>query len=161
MVVASDALSLSTIQGLGTLANRLIVVSPFPPISAASQYPGLEQFKKDMAAELASGDKDAAGYQTYDRAVAVLGYFGVIAVADLAGKGHFDTSAALKQALNSTTKFDLGGVIPPWSPNKSVSTVYPRASNDAFYEAAWDNGTLKMLSSAPIHVAKYVDQTNS
>ena len=159
-VVAADALTLSDFQGLGSLANKMLIVSAFPPVSAASQFPGLAQYKSDMAAELASGDQTAAGYQTYNRDVALEAYFGVIAIQKIADQAKATTAAAFKTAINSATNVDLGGVIPPWTPNKSVSTVVPRASTDGEYISEWDNGTVKLLTPTPIPVAKLVNESN-
>ena len=159
-VTAADALTLSDFQGLGSLANKMLIVSAFPPISAASQFPGMEQYKTDMAAELASGDKTAAGYATFNRDIALEGYFGVIAVQKIADQAKATTAAAFKTAINAATNVNLGGVIPLWSPNKSVSTAVPRASTDSEYISEWDNGTLKLLTPTPFPVAKMVDESN-
>ncbi|HEX4259131.1 MAG TPA: ABC transporter substrate-binding protein [Streptosporangiaceae bacterium] len=160
-VVAADALQLSTVKSLGSLASRLIFVSPFPPASAAAEYPGMKQFNEDMAAELAAGDKSAANYQVFDRGIALEAYFGVIAIQKIADQAKVSDSAGLKKTLDSAKNVDLGGVIPPWTPNKSISKVIPRASNDAMYISVWSGGKLKLLTDKPIAVASLVDATNS
>jgi ABC-type branched-subunit amino acid transport system substrate-binding protein len=159
-VVAADALTLSDFQGLGSLANRELIVSAFPPISAAGQFPGMQQFKSDMAAEVAAGDTADAGYLTFNRDVVLDGYFGVIAVQKIADQAHATTAAEFKTAINAAKDVDLGGVIPPWSPNTSISTAVPRASNDAEYISEWDNGSLKLLTPQPIRVVQEVDESN-
>jgi ABC-type branched-subunit amino acid transport system substrate-binding protein len=159
-VVAADALTLPDFQGLGSGANRFLVVSAFPPISAASQFPGMQQFKSDMAAEVAAGDTADAGYTTYNRDVVLEAYFGVIAVQKIADQAKATTAAAFETAIKSAKNVDLGGVIPPWSPNTSISKAVPRASSNAEYISQWDNGTLKLLTSTPIQVASMVDSSN-
>lgn len=159
-VVAADALTLSDFQGLGSLANRELIVGAFPPISAAAQFSGMEQFKSDMAAEVAAGDTADAGYLTFNRDVVLDAYFGVIAVQKIADQAKATTAAEFKTAINAAKAVDLGGVIPPWSPNTSVSTAVPRASNDAEYISEWNNGALKLLTSQPVKVAKMVDESN-
>jgi ABC-type branched-subunit amino acid transport system substrate-binding protein len=161
-VLAADALTLPDLQGMGPQASgRELVVSAFPPISAASQFPGMEQYKEDMAAELATGDKDAASYATYNRDVALEGYFGVIAVQQIADAAHATDAAAFKTAINSAKDVNLGGVIPPWTPNTSVSKSVPRASDQAEYISEWVNGGLKLLTTKPLLVANWVDKSNS
>lgn len=159
-VVAADALTLSDFQGLGSLADRELIISAFPPISAAGQFPGMQQFKSDMAAEVAAGDTADAGYLTFNRDVVLDAYFGVIAIQKIADQAHAMTAAEFKTAINAAKNVDLGGVIPPWSPNTSISTAVPRASNDAEYISEWDNGTVKLLTLQPIQVAQMVDKSN-
>jgi ABC-type branched-subunit amino acid transport system substrate-binding protein len=159
-VVAADALTQSDYKGLGSLANRILIVSAFPPVSAASQFPGIAQYKADMAAELASGDQTAAGYATFNRDVALDSYFGVIAVQKIADQAKATTAAEFKTAINAAKDVNLGGVVPPWTPNASISTAVPRASNGAMYISQWDNGTEKLLTTTPIQVANYVNESN-
>jgi ABC-type branched-subunit amino acid transport system substrate-binding protein len=159
-VVAADALTLSDYQGLGSLANKELIVSAFPPVSAASQFPGMAQYKADMAAELASGDKTAAGYATFNRDVELDSYFGVIAVQKIADQAKATTAPAFKTAINAAKDVNLGGVVPPWTPNASISAAVPRASNGAMYISAWDNGTVKLLTLKPIQVGQMVNESN-
>jgi ABC-type branched-subunit amino acid transport system substrate-binding protein len=160
-VIAADALTLSDIQGLGALGNRLLIATSFPPITAAGQYPGVAQYKSDMAAELASGDKAAAGYDTYNRDVAMEAYTGVIGIQKVANQAKADDAASLKKALDSAKNVDMGGLIPAWTPNKSISKVLPRVSTGSQYISAWDNGKLKLLTTKPIDVTSMVDSSNS
>jgi ABC-type branched-subunit amino acid transport system substrate-binding protein len=159
LVIAQDALKLSTIQSLGSLANRLQFASGFPPVTDTS-IPGIAQFKSDMAAEVAAGDKDAANYKTYNRDVALEGYLGVIAVAKIANASGATDAASFKKAINSATNVDLGGIIPSWTPNKSVSKAVPRASTGSMYLSQWKDGQQMLLQSDPVDVTSYVDSTN-
>jgi ABC-type branched-subunit amino acid transport system substrate-binding protein len=160
-VIAADALTLSDIQGLGALGNRLLITSAFPPVTAASQFPGIAQYKTDMAAELAAGDKNAAGYQTYNRDVAMEAYFGVIGIQKIADEGKATDAASFEKAIKSAKNINLGGVIPPWTPNKSISKVVPRVSNGAEYNSEWTGGQLKLLTAKPVDVTSMVDSSNS
>ena len=53
-VVSGDLLTEAEIDQLGPLASQLVFASPFPPVGATADFPGLIQFKADMAAEKAA-----------------------------------------------------------------------------------------------------------
>jgi ABC-type branched-subunit amino acid transport system substrate-binding protein len=160
-IVNTDAITLSDIQGLGSLADRLVVASAFPPVTAASQFPGIAEYESAMAAELASGDHAAASYKQYNRDIAMLAFFGVMAVQEIANQAHATDAASFKTAINAAKNVNLGGVVPPWTANQSVSTAYPRISNDAAYISMWQNGGMKLVTATPLSLAKYLDESAS
>lgn len=89
------------------------------------------------------------------------GYFGVIAIQKIADQGKATYAASFEKAIKSARNINLGGVIPPWTPNKSVSKVVPRVSNGSEYNSEWDNGKLKLLTAKPVDVTTMVDKSNS
>jgi ABC-type branched-subunit amino acid transport system substrate-binding protein len=160
-VIDADALTLPDIQSLGSLADKLIIASAFPPVSAASQFPGIAEYKAAMAAELASGDQSVAGYEQFNQDLQMLPFFGLLAIQQIADQAHATDAASFKTAINAATNVNLGGVVPPWTPNKSVSTVFPRLSIDTGYVSQWQNGGEKLLSPTAISLAKDVAASNA
>jgi ABC-type branched-subunit amino acid transport system substrate-binding protein len=154
-VYSAASISAQGIGQLGKAASQLVLVSPYPPLTAAATVPGLKQFISDMAAEKAAGDQNAPTSHAYVRDESMSSYLAVEAIAKIANSAKAATAKQLKTALNQAKNVDLGGIIPPWTPNKSVIKSIPRDSNSTFYAYTWNNGDPKLISSKPIDVAKY------
>jgi ABC-type branched-subunit amino acid transport system substrate-binding protein len=104
----------------------LHIVSPVPPVSAASSYPMLAAFESDMEAEQAKGNSYAAS--SYWDPQAVTAWLGVQAIAQIMKGSSNLTSGGLTAALKGAKNVDLG-LIPPWTPSSPGPTGYPRVSN--------------------------------
>ncbi len=142
---------------MGDATSMMLWVSPFPPIALADRYPGLKQFLADMDAEKAAGDKDAPVSRDYVRGLTLDGYFSVIAAARIATQAKATNAASFKKAIDAAQNIDLGGVMPPWTPGKSVSKGVPRASNGTFYFYTDANGQVKLADPQPVDVTRTVD----
>lgn len=156
-VVTGSTLTAANMTSLGSEANRLLFVSQFPPTSAAAKFPGLRQFLADMRAEKAAGDQSAPDSTSYVNSYALDAYTAVIATAKIATAAKAVTPAALKTALNSAKNVNLGGLIPPWTPSKSLTSAVPRVSNGAYYFYSWTNGAAQLKSTTPVDVTKTVN----
>ncbi|MGH3627894.1 MAG: hypothetical protein ACRDRL_10710, partial [Sciscionella sp.] len=148
------------IKQLGSAASQVLFTGPFPPLSESAKFPLLKQFIKDMAAERASGDTDTPTSKIYIREAVMNAYVGTIALAKIATAAKATDSAALSKAMKAAKNVDLGGVVPAWSPNTSVSKTVPRASNGSWWYFTWENGKPKLAGDKPTDVTSIVDAAN-
>jgi len=155
-VTTSGTPTEADLKSLGTRANQVLFVSPFPPPSAASQISGINQFVEAMAAESKAGGSDAPVSTEYVRAEALNAYVAVMAIAKVADGAKAVDAKSLQTALATASNVDLGGLIPPWTPSKSLFSKLPRISNGQFFFVSWDNGQPKLSSTTPTDVTAIV-----
>lgn len=134
--------------------DKGVFASFYPPIAAADDFPGLQQYKKDVELAKAAGVKNLPGTDRFVRGQALNAYFSVIAAAQIADGAKATDAKSFKTAVESAKDVDLGGVIPPWTPTKSVSKVDSRVSNGLMWIYHWENG------KAVLDTPQGVDVTN-
>ena len=107
VMVSGTELTLAEIQSLGSEADRLLFVSPFPPVADAARYPALQQFMTDMKAEAAAGNTAAQTSDQYVPFLAMNDYFAMLAMAEIANKAKAVDSASFKSAIDSASNVFL------------------------------------------------------
>jgi ABC-type branched-subunit amino acid transport system substrate-binding protein len=149
----------SQLTALGSVANSLLSVSPFPPLSSTN-IPGITRFRSDMTAEAAAGDSNAPTATGYVANNDIDAWLSVIAVAQIANAAKATDAASFKTAIGQATNVDLDGLIAAWTPNKTAAAgaIFPRASNAAFYFTTWHNGEMTMASSGTTDVTSLVNK---
>lgn len=151
----------SDVESLGPVADQLQIVSPFPPASATN-VPGIARFHADMLAEKGSGDGAAPVDTEIVWTPAMGAWLAAVAVAVavqiIADNAKATTAAAFETAIKSAKNVNLMSVIPPWTPNASVTGPVTRVSWGSFYEIGWQNGKSVLLSKTPVNVTTYVNK---
>jgi ABC-type branched-subunit amino acid transport system substrate-binding protein len=144
-------LDLKTQFGRNTLFG-----SPVPPESAVSSYPVLGTFKKDLAAEAASGDANAAPSK-YS-----LGqeqeWFAFYAFQQVGNQTHMPMTSAsdVTKALNGAKNIKVG-LIPPWTPNKQGPAGFESVSSPYGYAVRPDaEGNYVLADPKPIDILQYL-----
>jgi ABC-type branched-subunit amino acid transport system substrate-binding protein len=155
-VTTSGTPTEADLKSLGSRADQVLFVSPFPPPSAAAQIPGVEQFVQAMAAERRAGDSNAPASDQYVRAEAMNAYVAVMMIAKVAAAAKSTDAKSLKSALDAASNVDLGGLIPPWTPSRSLIGQLPRISNGRFFYVSWNNGKPNLSSTTPTNVTAIV-----
>ncbi|WP_164473762.1 ABC transporter substrate-binding protein [Gordonia insulae] len=144
---AQGALSEPSLASAGPSAAGFYESGPFPPFSAASEYPELQQFTTEMDAAFASGDKAAA--PELRKATSLNAWLAVQAVDKVAEQISGDvTSASLLDQLNKTTDLDLG-VVPPL--NFTQQTPIPgldRLFNTTVRANKWDAASKQLVPAS-------------
>jgi len=142
VITLTEAITSQEIETLkgsdGTMGGALLL-GTLPPFSATTQFKQLVQYRTDMAAEAKAGDATAEPAAWQPQGLAA--WLGMYAVADVMNKARANdvTAATVTSALDATKNLDLG-LIPPWTPSKSVSAQLPRISNAAVYVVKVVNG---------------------
>lgn len=147
------------LESLGSVADSVLNVSPFPPVSA-TDVKGIAEFRSDMAAEKAAGDANAPTDTGYIPSNDINAWVAVMAVDEIASAARADDAASFKAAISKATDVDLLGLAPAWTSDKTAGAdaVYPRASNAAFYFGKWDGSQITLVSGKPTDVGAYVNQ---
>jgi ABC-type branched-subunit amino acid transport system substrate-binding protein len=154
VITLTEAITSQEIEALkgsaGTMAGALLL-GTLPPFSATSQFKQLVQYRTDMAAEAKTGDATAKPAAWQPQGLAA--WLGMYAVADVMNKSSAKTvtAATITSALNATKNLDLG-LIPPWTPSKSVNAKLPRISNGAVFVVKVVNGVSVLDRPKPIDV---------
>ena len=155
-VVSGDLLTEAEINGLGSLASQLVFASPFPPVGASAQFPGLVQFQQDMAAEKAAGTT-VPTFNQFNKSLALGSFLGVVAIGEIANKYGATDSAEFKKAIGEAKDVPMMGLIPPWTPTKSLTSKVPSASNGGYYFYRDVNGKAVLINTKPIDVTNLVN----
>ncbi|ARE37744.1 hypothetical protein A0W34_29920 (plasmid) [Rhodococcus sp. BH4] len=142
---AQGALSNESLISAGPAAQNFYEVGPFPPFSAAGQYPELQRFISEMDAEEASGNADASA--TKRKATSINAWLAVQVLEQAAKEisGPITGQAVLDQ-LNRTTHMDVG-LIPPM--DFTQPTPIPglnRMFNTSVRANRWDSATQQLVS---------------
>jgi ABC-type branched-subunit amino acid transport system substrate-binding protein len=130
-------LTASALLQLGSAVPNAFLGSPYPPLSAASQYPILKKFMAQMRAEQAAGDSAASLTSTGYSSNALNAWLGMQVFAQVASsiKGPIDHTTFLSKL--GTAKVNLQ-VIPPINFAKPIgSGAYPRVFNAKQYLLSW------------------------
>jgi ABC-type branched-subunit amino acid transport system substrate-binding protein len=118
-------------SGGGPCTNS--IGSSFALPATDSTNAGIKIFEEDMAAEVAKGDKTATPEAAYND-LALEGWLGLQALAKVAAPLPSITNKTVLAAFKTATNIDLWGVIPLWTPNKSLGIKgYSRISNSGVY----------------------------
>jgi ABC-type branched-subunit amino acid transport system substrate-binding protein len=131
LATLAEALDDDVIAAVGKdqpLIQNALLSSPFPPITA-TQIAGIAQFKKEMDAREASGDKHASAAT---RSHVLSAWVAVHAFADIAKSitGPID-AASVTAAVKATKDLPVMDLMPPWTPTNKASAMLPSISNGA------------------------------
>jgi ABC-type branched-subunit amino acid transport system substrate-binding protein len=140
------------LQQMGpALSSRVLQYQAYPPFN--SKLPAVKDMIQQLQTAYNHGDSNAnpttvTAVQSYSEFLAIKALQDITAgMSDISAKTVF---AALKKAKN----LNLGGIIPPWTPEKPGPAGYPRLSNDADYMIGY-NGTVPYLRvKKPITLAQ-------
>jgi hypothetical protein len=126
----------------GTAADSLVFASAFPELSQGAQYPQIARALRELDAEVAAGDGDAAlRPNSTDTVGSWLSVQVVEKVAD-AIPGDTLTSSALLDQLNRTSNLDFGGITSPLNFTKpSPIPGAERLFNTTMRGVRWDSAT--------------------
>lgn len=147
--LSDDAFSTGAdIATLGAAADKLVTASPFPPIADTSIL-GVRMLRKDLAAEQASGDSNAAlglvDSRTWD------GWLAIYAIDQVTKHMKSITAASVMKALKAAKKINMFGAIEPWTPSHSVGVAgLPRVSDDQEYIIGIKKGKGYLITKKPI-----------
>ncbi|HEY1919474.1 MAG TPA: ABC transporter substrate-binding protein [Streptosporangiaceae bacterium] len=142
----------------GPLDNSYLVQS-LPPLTAASQYPGIQTFLSQLNAEHASGDAEATTLQaSADTENAWLSTWALEKVLSAGGSssGGAVTASSVMKAMQSAQNVSLFGLTPPWTPNKTITGAWPRISNPYQYFLVMKNGTSYLSQKAPVDTTSQI-----
>jgi ABC-type branched-subunit amino acid transport system substrate-binding protein len=146
---AAEAVDENTTKELGAAGGPLensLLASAYPPVSATSN-PGIAAFTKEMDAQQASGDANAAPDH---RSAVINAWIAVHAFANLAKNISGDvTPASVNQTLQTAKDIDMLGLTKPWTPsakNKIISNI----SNPYGYLLTIKNGQKVLAQNDPI-----------
>jgi branched-chain amino acid transport system substrate-binding protein len=143
------------------LNDRALFVSPFPPLNYDDKFPGLKQFKSDLAAASKAGISDIPSTDRFVRSWALNSYFSVIAAGKVLQAAGGTDAKAFKASADTIKDIDLGGVVPPWTPSKSASKVDTRVSNPVFWFYHWKDGKQVLDTPEGVDVSQVWDGSMS
>jgi ABC-type branched-subunit amino acid transport system substrate-binding protein len=147
-----DSAQLGGIRGL----QSVLIGSPYPPFATSSNAM-MVQFRKELAAEKASGDGDAV-LERIDVA-SFSGWLAFQALEQLAKTGKLKASqlntTGIARVLDATKNLNLKGVIPPWTPTKAGPQYFGRVPNTANYVIGFNaKGNPFLITPKPLTVAE-------
>jgi ABC-type branched-subunit amino acid transport system substrate-binding protein len=141
-------------QEVQQLPDGLILAGNYPPMTAASQIPGLAQFESAMKAAAAAGVANATSAD-YDEP-SLNAWLGVYAVDKaLGGASGTVTASTLLTDLNHLGSVNLMGIINPWTPNATGPNNYPRLVNTKQYLTVVRSGQVYLTQLAPVETKPY------
>jgi len=139
---AMGVLSRDWLTRQGTRTHSLVFASAFPELSQAAQYPEIARAVKELDAEVAAGDKDAAVRTTSTNTIGAWLSVQIVEKVAAAIPGDTVTSSALLEALNKTSGLDTGGITPPLDFTRpSPIPGAQRLFNTTMRGVRWDPGT--------------------
>jgi ABC-type branched-subunit amino acid transport system substrate-binding protein len=131
--------------------DKMISVVAMPPLNGSE--PGSAASTKDLKAEEATGDSDAAiDKQQLGQGFAAWLTVQAVERAVQQTKTTDVSKAGVKKALDTAKDLDMMGLIPPWTPSKPGPPGLGRLSNDAYYVVGYKNGEAYLLSPKPVSV---------
>jgi ABC-type branched-subunit amino acid transport system substrate-binding protein len=138
------------IESVGTAYDNLIEGLPYPPFTIDN--PVMKEFRDSLAAEEASGDKDATVGAMDENSFG--SWLGIYAINEIVKQTNMTdiTSANIVKALDATKDLDLGGVIPPWTPTKEGPEGFKRVSNPTTYLIGIKDGKQYLITKEPVSV---------
>jgi ABC-type branched-subunit amino acid transport system substrate-binding protein len=143
---AAGTLSPKYLATLGPAADKLVVASAFPEFSQAGQFPEVARMIRELDADQAAGDADAApALRTTTTTTAA--WLSV----QIAGKVGNQVSGALTAKtllaqLNRTKHLDLGGIVPPLDLTATVPIPgAERIFNTTLRGARWDSASTSFV----------------
>jgi ABC-type branched-subunit amino acid transport system substrate-binding protein len=149
LAISSGALTAADYNTLKSMADQIVVGSPFPVPTNTAQFPVFEQFQSDMKAQQATGDEAAPYNDSFARATALSAWFGVQMVKKVLEQSDGEpTPSALMSALKQVKDLDLG-LPTKWNPNNPGPEGFPRAWGQPMYTQQNTGTGLKDVSSTP------------
>jgi ABC-type branched-subunit amino acid transport system substrate-binding protein len=145
----------SDLATLGSSAEGALVVSPFPPASAASAMPGVQQWLSELKAEQASGDSAAAPATADGNSMRA--WLAVHVIAEIASKDISGTvdRASFSTALKAAKDVSLLGILPSWTPSAAGPVSALAHLNNAYaYFTKVENGRYVLVNPEPWNVFK-------
>jgi ABC-type branched-subunit amino acid transport system substrate-binding protein len=130
----------------------IIYASQYPTLAANSPNQYVREFWADMKKLADSGDQSAKDVIAAPSNIAVDGWLAVIVIEKLVKSGAIKelTAPSVMDAVKSLNNYDLGGLIPPWSPDKAGPANFTRVTNQSYYIARNVNGKTTQLTTTPI-----------
>jgi ABC-type branched-subunit amino acid transport system substrate-binding protein len=128
----------------GSLGNQLLTAQSFP----AYNSPLMKQFRRDMAAEAATGDKDAS-LDTMSP-YAVYGWLALHALEQVTKGLKTITAQTVTTALEHAKDIRLAGVMAPWTPSTPGPPGFSRVSNTSVWFVGFNDGQQVTLSNASV-----------
>lgn len=155
-ILATDGqIEPSDLPTLGSAAEGALVVSPFPPASAASTMPGVNQWLTELKAEQATGDFGAAPAMADGNSMRA--WLAVHVIADIATKDITGTvnRASFAAALKTAKNVNLMGILPNWTPSAASPVATLAHLNNAYaYFTKVENGQYVLINPQPWNVFK-------
>ena len=144
------------LKQLGSLTEGMVTPGPFPPVSAAKQFPELGHYLRDIRAQFKTGDQGAA--PKYYGSSSIRPWLAVQALRKVieASPAGPITSATVLNGLRTAQNLDLG-LIPPWTPSKSPIPIFPRMSNTYQYFIKLKHGKYVLVDKQPVDVAQKIN----
>lgn len=139
-----QSLDSATLEQLAPVADDLVGVMSFPPVSAADDFPAVQHFLDDMQASSVE--------EEYQGPLAFRAWLSVQALAAVTkGMAGDDlTSESLLKTLNSATDVDVDGLF-SWSPSATGPVAeFPRLSNMDVYAVQIEDGQPVLAMDDPI-----------
>lgn len=155
-ILATDGqIEPSDLSTLGTSAEAALVVSPFPPASAAPTMPGVQQWLTELQAEQAAGDTGAAPATADGNSMRA--WLAVHVIAEIASKDISGTvnRATFSTALKAAQNVSLLGILPSWTPSAQAAVPGLAHLNNAYaYFTKVENGQYVLVDPKPWSVFK-------
>lgn len=132
-------ISRSDVQEFGDFARYFVFNGELPPASIdPEQFPLLAVAVRELAAsgspELTADTLTTASLKSWVYMYALVKILRDAEVTDV-------TPANVKAALDAATDVDLGGLTPPWTPNRTSEGIFRRVSQPMYWLASWDPET--------------------
>lgn len=140
---ALGVLSRDWLTDQGAAADSIVFASAFPELSQAGQFPELARAVKELDAQAATGDADAAADKRLSSTNTVGAWLSVQVFEKVASAipGDELTSAALLDQLNKTSDLDLGLLPPLDFSHPSPIPGAQRLFNTTMRGVRWDSAT--------------------
>ena len=154
-ILATDGqIQVGDLATLGSYANGALVVSAFPPASAADTIPGVQQWLTELKAEQNAGDSAAAASMADGNSMRA--WLAVHIIAEVAKTIHGTVDrASFTAALKSAHDINLLGILPNWTPSApgTVSSL-SHLNNPYVYFTKVENGAYELAYPKPWSVFK-------
>ena len=154
-ILATDGqIQVGDLATLGSYANGALVVSAFPPASAADTIPGVQQWLTELKAEQNSGDSAASASMADGNSMRA--WLAVHIIAEVAKTIHGTVDrASFTTALKAAKNINLLGILPNWTPSApgTVSSL-SHLNNPYVYFTKVENGTYELAYPKPWNAFK-------
>ena len=154
-ILATDGqIQVGDLPTLGSFADGGLVVAAYPPATAASKIPGVQQWLTELQAEQSSGDADAAVSKADGNSMRA--WLAVHVIAEVA-KGITGTvdRASFTAALKSAHDIDLLGILPKWTPSApGLVSSLSHLNNAYVYFTKVENGAYQLVNAEPWNAFK-------
>lgn len=140
----------SALQALGSAGNGMLLVSPFPPVTA--NLPGMKHFISDFTAAGTAGIPNTAAADEDGNSID--GWLSAFVLQQLGPYIHGNiTAASVISALAIAKNLSLQGLGPSFTPSNPGPKGYPRLSNATVFIMKDVNGQAVLTSDQAVSVA--------